>query len=115
MPKLSQVLLAECLYHLELVLNSFLPDSLDPSLAGFGEPSPDRTPVFDVGNPFDQAVALEVVDQPGDVSRCGLEVLRQITQRRIATSIEAEQQAHPAFGQAMRFRPRLFQKGHETA
>src|SRR6266436_7219031 len=115
MPKLSQVLLAKCLYHLELVLNSFLPDGLDPSLAGLGEPSPDRTPVFGVGDPFDQAVALEVVDQPGDVSRCGVEVLRQVTQRRIATSIEAEQHAHPAFGQAMGLRPSLLQKVQEAA
>src|SRR3989442_15820077 len=107
MPKLSQVLLAECLYHLELVLNSFLPDGLDPSLAGFGEPSPDRTPVFDVGNPFDQAVPLEVVDQPGDVSRCGLDVLRQITQRLIATSIKAEQDRHSSFVQSIPFSPSL--------
>src|SRR5260370_40616008 len=101
MPELRQVLLAECLHYLELVLNSFLPDGLDPSLAGFGQPRPDRTPVFGVGNSFDQAVALEVVDQPGDVSRCRVEVVRQGTQRRITTSIEAEQHAHPAFATAM--------------
>src|SRR6266581_2280144 len=115
MPELRQVLLAKCLYDFELVLNSFLPDGLDPSFAGFSEPSPDRTPVFGVRNPFDQAVALEVVDQPGDISRCRVEVLRQITQRRIATSIEAEQHAHPAFGEAMRFRPSLLQKVEEAA
>src|SRR5260370_34045453 len=107
MPELRQVLLAKCLYHLELVLNTFLPDGLDASLAGFGEPSPDRTPVFGVGNSFDQTVALEVVDQPGDVSRCGVEVVRQVTQRRVTTPIEAEQNAHPAFGQAMGLRPTL--------
>ena len=115
MPELRQVVRAKCLYDLELVLNAFLPDGLDPSFPGFGEPSPDRTPVFGVGNSFDQAVALEVVDQPGDVSWCGVEVLRQITQRRITTSIEPEQYAHPAFGQAMRFCPSLLQKVEEAA
>jgi len=72
--KLRQFFLGQSTGNLVLVLEPFPPDRLDPGSAGFRKPRADRPAVFRVRHALDQPVALEVIDQAGDVAWRGVQV-----------------------------------------
>src|SRR6202165_4024604 len=113
--ELRQVFFAEPFNHLELVVDSLLPDRFDLRTPGLCQPRPDRAPVGRVGDALDQAVALEVVHEPGDVARRRPEVLRQVTQGGVAAAHQPEQHAQAALAEAVLLRPPFHQHAERVA
>ena len=87
MAQLRQVFFAHSSDDLELVLESLLPDPLDPFPARGGQARPHGPAIGGVGHPLDQAVALQVIDKAGDVPGRRLEVFGEVPQWSVATPI----------------------------
>src|ERR1700686_5724354 len=79
--ELCQVILAQAVGELVLVLHAFLPDRLDLGASGFGQARPHGAAILRVGHALDQPIALEVVDEAGDVTGGGIEVGGEVAQR----------------------------------
>src|ERR1700704_3825493 len=80
MPKQLQLLGGETGRDLELPLQSLAPHAFDALPSGWRQVSVGQPAVVRIIDTRHQAVALEVIDQPGDVSRRNVEPLGQFTE-----------------------------------
>src|SRR5439155_355129 len=71
------------------------------------QPRPDRPPVRRVRESLDQSIALQVVDEPGDLASGRVEVIRKLPQRHVAAPLETEQDADPPLAQSVVLSPPL--------
>src|SRR5207245_5587740 len=94
--QLRQVFFAHSSDDLELVLESLLPDPLDPFPARGGQARPHGPAIGGVGHPLDQAVALQVIDKAGDVPGRRLEVFGEVPQWSGAPQLKAKATASTA-------------------
>src|SRR5450759_1150625 len=109
MSQLRQVFLAKSFREMVLVLDAFLPDRLDPNPAGLGQVGSHRTAIVRVWHSLDQPVALEVVNQSGDVARRRTYVRREVPERGWPAPVEAEQHAQPSLAEVVLLGPALMQ------
>src|ERR671937_2398030 len=63
---------------------------------GGGEPGSDRPPVVGVGHPLDEPVALEHIDEAGDVAGADPENRCELTEGAIVVAAQPNEQPHPA-------------------
>src|SRR5579864_4606757 len=113
--QLRQVFLCHSFHQVYLVHEPFLPYALDALAAGRGEAGPYGTAVLGVRHPLDQAVTLEVVDQPRDVARRHGKVVRHLAKRQVAAAEQAEEHAHPPLAETVLRAPTLLEKVQRLA
>jgi membrane dipeptidase len=92
------------------VLDAFLPDTGDLLASFLSQPSSHRASVFRVGHALDQAVALQVVDQPCDVAGRGVEGQGDVAERDVALPHQAKQDAKAPGAEPVVLRPPLLEE-----
>src|SRR5256885_2934244 len=115
MSQLCQVVLAHALDQLELVLQAFPPDTFDSLAAGGRQPSAHGAAVLRVGHALDEAVALQVVDEAGDIPWRRVELVRQIAEWAVTDAEQPEHDAQAALAQVVFLSPALLHHAQRLA
>jgi hypothetical protein len=100
-PELVEVVLRDALEDPHRAAHELLEHVLDELLPVLCDVGADGPPVVGVGDPGDQTVALQVIDEARDVARAHTHLLGQLAERQVAVAPEPHEELETSLGEAV--------------